>query len=302
TWEVNIQLKLQEMERACRQICGNQGLGPLSPRLAYVLGGVIGLVHLYINFPYTSAEERNYNMRHSQARAVVERTIGLFKGRWPCGCDASLVKTQKDCIGEDPAAAGGLSCTSLFQVITDEGGARDGARDETDTRLLSSMAVGTVVSVLHAVRADFSQTVEFSRATRDGMMAFIHTELQSNVGSPQALKGALCSKEANTTAAIATAVTAAVRQLRQDTQAFSSPSATPAPIRDEAITGRSEEVKPEDEEDKAAGPLLGDLGTADPQVAVMEMQDGRPRAPPPSPRQTLKPPASSPLWSLLSLA
>ncbi|KAJ8256711.1 hypothetical protein COCON_G00188630 [Conger conger] len=44
-----------------------------------VLGGVIGLVHLYINFPYTSAEERNYNMRHSQARAVVERTIGLFK-------------------------------------------------------------------------------------------------------------------------------------------------------------------------------------------------------------------------------
>lgn len=31
-----------------------------------------------------SAEERNYNVRHSQARAVVERTIGLLKGRWRC--------------------------------------------------------------------------------------------------------------------------------------------------------------------------------------------------------------------------
>ncbi|XP_056263474.1 putative nuclease HARBI1 [Pseudoliparis swirei] len=31
-----------------------------------------------------SAEERNYNTRHSQARAVVERSIGLLKGRWRC--------------------------------------------------------------------------------------------------------------------------------------------------------------------------------------------------------------------------
>ncbi|KAJ8255472.1 hypothetical protein COCON_G00193360 [Conger conger] len=136
------------------------------------------------------------------------------------------------------------------------------------------MAVGTVVSVLHGVRADFSQTVEFSQATRDGMVAFIHTELQSNVGSPQALKGALCSKEANTTAAIATEVTAAVRQLCQDTQAFSSPSVTPAPIRDEAMM---EEMKPGEDEDNAVEPLLGDLVTADPPVDLMELkaiQDG----------------------------
>ncbi|KAJ4940577.1 hypothetical protein JOQ06_026874 [Pogonophryne albipinna] len=31
-----------------------------------------------------NAEERQYNVRHSQARAVVERTIGLLKGRWRC--------------------------------------------------------------------------------------------------------------------------------------------------------------------------------------------------------------------------
>ncbi|KAK1906710.1 putative nuclease HARBI1, partial [Dissostichus eleginoides] len=31
-----------------------------------------------------SAEERQFNARHSQARAVVERTIGLLKGRWRC--------------------------------------------------------------------------------------------------------------------------------------------------------------------------------------------------------------------------
>ncbi|XP_059384683.1 putative nuclease HARBI1 [Carassius carassius] len=31
-----------------------------------------------------SAEERHYNMCHSRARAIVERTIGLFKGRWRC--------------------------------------------------------------------------------------------------------------------------------------------------------------------------------------------------------------------------
>ncbi|XP_061074477.1 putative nuclease HARBI1 isoform X2 [Conger conger] len=47
-----------------------------------------------------SAEERNYNMRHSQARAVVERTIGLFKGRWRC-LDATggklLYKPEKVC-------------------------------------------------------------------------------------------------------------------------------------------------------------------------------------------------------------
>lgn len=29
-------------------------------------------------------EQRAYNQRHSQARAVVERTIGLLKGRWRC--------------------------------------------------------------------------------------------------------------------------------------------------------------------------------------------------------------------------
>ncbi|XP_061074476.1 putative nuclease HARBI1 isoform X1 [Conger conger] len=72
----------------------------LSRVMPDVLGGVIGLVHLYINFPYTSAEERNYNMRHSQARAVVERTIGLFKGRWRC-LDATggklLYKPEKVC-------------------------------------------------------------------------------------------------------------------------------------------------------------------------------------------------------------
>ncbi|KAI3356737.1 hypothetical protein L3Q82_003418 [Scortum barcoo] len=31
-----------------------------------------------------SAEERNYNVYHCQACAVVEHTIGLLKGRWRC--------------------------------------------------------------------------------------------------------------------------------------------------------------------------------------------------------------------------
>ena len=31
-----------------------------------------------------SAQEQLYNVRHSQARAVVERAIGLLKGRWRC--------------------------------------------------------------------------------------------------------------------------------------------------------------------------------------------------------------------------
>ncbi|XP_046874255.1 putative nuclease HARBI1 [Hypomesus transpacificus] len=31
-----------------------------------------------------SAEERQYNISHTQTRSVVERTIGLFKGRWRC--------------------------------------------------------------------------------------------------------------------------------------------------------------------------------------------------------------------------
>ncbi|XP_061080762.1 uncharacterized protein LOC133115061 [Conger conger] len=272
TWEVNIRLKLQEIERACRQVCGNQGLGPLSPRLACDQnphqaaltdlqspnGGVLPPSSLSSRYEFVFFKFPDI----FDARAVVQRALKdiLHKLAYqPASRPQPLPDVVVDVV------------SSLLQVITDEGGARDGARDETDMRLLSSMAVGTVVSVLHAVRADFSQTVEFSRATRDGMVAFIFTELQSNVGSSQALKGALCSKESNTTAAIATEVTAAVRQLCQDTQAFSSPSVTPAPIRDEAIMG---EVKLVEEEDNMVDPLLGSLGTADPHVAVMEMQDG----------------------------
>ncbi|KAJ8253698.1 hypothetical protein COCON_G00203100 [Conger conger] len=271
TWEVNIRLKLQEIERACRQVCGNQGLGPLSPLLACDQnphqaaltdlqspnGGVLPPGSLSSRYEFVFFKFPDI----FDARAVVQRALKdiLHKLAYqPASRPQPLPDVVVDVV------------SSLLQVITDEGGARDGARDETDMRLLSSMAVGTVVSVLHAVRADFSQTVEFSRATRDGMVAFIFTELQSNVGSPQALKGALCSKEANTTAAIATEVTAAVRQLCQDTQAFSSPSVTPAPIRDEAIMG---EVKLVEEEDNMVDPLHGSLGTVV-QVAVMEMQDG----------------------------
>ncbi|KAJ8002302.1 hypothetical protein DPEC_G00178470 [Dallia pectoralis] len=63
-----------------------------------------------------SAEERHYNMCHSQACAIVERTIELFKGRWRC-LDSSggrlMYTPEKDGFVEDTAAAGGLRCMCL---------------------------------------------------------------------------------------------------------------------------------------------------------------------------------------------
>ncbi|KAJ8364596.1 hypothetical protein SKAU_G00078220 [Synaphobranchus kaupii] len=45
------------------------------------------------------AEEQRYNLAHSRTRSVVERTIGLLKGRWRC-LDASggklLYKPEKE--------------------------------------------------------------------------------------------------------------------------------------------------------------------------------------------------------------
>ncbi|XP_064156042.1 uncharacterized protein LOC135234895 isoform X2 [Anguilla rostrata] len=157
----------------------------------------------------------------------------------------------------------------------DEGGAGGGATEETDMRLLSGMAVGTVISVLCEVRADVHLTVEFPWATRAKVVAWVLTELQRNAGSAQALKGALCAKETRTAAAIATAVTVEIRRLCHAAHASPSTAMALPALGEEAVAGATatEEVESAERQDDSAEPPLDNSGTAVPQVVVMEQRE-----------------------------
>ncbi|KAJ8274399.1 hypothetical protein COCON_G00090240 [Conger conger] len=120
TWEVNIRLKLQEIERACKRVCGTQRLEPLSgqePRLAALSdlqsanSGIPSPSGFTIRWQYFMPSIFHSHTDVQQALKDIMHKLAYQ----PASRPQTLPNMVVDVVA------------SLFQAIVDEGEARDRA-------------------------------------------------------------------------------------------------------------------------------------------------------------------------------
>ncbi|KAJ8405731.1 hypothetical protein AAFF_G00311680 [Aldrovandia affinis] len=200
-WEVNMRLKMQDIYRELGLTTSSST--PLSDQdtqraaLSDLRSSVM-------------AEPRHisiFSRYYFDPDTVVQRAVGEIIQEL-----ARLPVTRPHTISEVVVD----TITSLFRTVMDDG--EEPSNQTESSRLLSGVAVGAIVTVLHDVhaakcRATQEFRMQYSHSAGAGVVSALHRDLLEQMGSPEALKVALRRKRRALSNTITTAITAAIQNL-----------------------------------------------------------------------------------------